>query len=115
MNCLADARISSATTNGGGHDLVDRFIVWIFVRAQKGAGVQNHAGLTKSALRDILFEPGPLAGMIRISGKAFNCRERTIGRVARGKLTGAESFAVFEHGAGAADSNPATVFGSSQA
>ena len=115
MNRLADARISSAPADRGGHHLVDCFVIWIFVCAQKGAGIENHPGLTKSALRDILFEPGPLAGMIRISGKAFNCRERTIGRVARGKLTGAESFAVFEHGAGAADSNPATVFGSSQA
>ena len=75
MNRFPHARIRSASANRGGHHLVDCFVIWIFVCAKKGAGVENHPGLTKSALRNVLFEPGALAGMIRIGGKAFDCRE----------------------------------------
>ncbi len=77
--------------------------------AQESAGVENHPGLAKAALRDVFFDPGALAGMARVGREAFDGGKRTLGRLPRRDLTGTERFAVFQDGAGAADADPTFV------
>jgi hypothetical protein len=73
------------------------------------SGFHDHAGLAKSALGDIFFEPCQLAGMTNIGGKALNGREVLAGRIGDVYLARPYGVAVFMDGACAANSYAASI------
>ena len=81
--------------------------------AQERARGQDHSRLAKSTLRDVLFDPGALAGMVRIGRKTFDRGEGPTGGVSGGNLAGAQCQAVLKDGAGAADADATAELGAS--
>lgn len=74
---------------------------------QQSTRRHDHSGLAKSALRHFFGQPGTLAGMSYVRGKALNSDETAAVRFARWDLAAANTFAVLEDSAGTAHANAA--------
>src|SRR5471030_388339 len=114
MNGLSNARVGSASADRIGHRPVDVVIGSDRLPRQQSAGCHQHPWLTVAALRDVYFEPGPLAGMGSVSREAFDGRELPPGGLVRRNLTGADRALSFEQSACSADAHAAAELRTSQ-
>lgn len=106
-----DTGVGTAAANVTVHSRIDVGIAWIGVAVQQGGSAHDLSGLTVTALRYIVFQPGFLNGMITIFRKTFNGSDRLFADGGYRQLAGAHGRSVQMYGTGSALGDAATVFG----
>src|SRR5262249_39588653 len=111
MDCSANARIGSATTQIAGHHLVDLLVRRLGDQFKKRDRLHDLAGLAVAALRNLVFDPSRQNRVLVSIRQPFDRDHRLAGDAADFRLTGTDSLSVYLDGAGATLRYPAAVLG----
>jgi hypothetical protein len=106
-----DSGISSASADIAIHGIINILVGRIRILLEQSGSRHNLTGLAVATLRDIVFKPCLLYGMIAGLGEALNSSYFGIRHCRDRKLTGSYSVAVQMNGAGPALRDPAPEFG----
>lgn len=109
MNCPPHPLIGSAPAHRIRHSGIDIGIRRLGFFAQKRSGGHDHSSLTITTLRDVLIEPGSLAGMCAVDREPFNGSETFSVRRGDRNLAGSNRDSRLVNCASAANTHPAAV------
>lgn len=116
MNGSANAQVRAATAEVARHFGVDIGVGRRGIALEQCGGLHDLAGLTVTALRNVVFDPSFLqrVQMLGVSSEAFDCGDRLADGGDGGEGAGADGVAGEVHSARTTERHAAAVFGANE-